>query len=81
MKSKRRHPNPETFTRERFQVGHVTFELVDHPKDGVMFALIAGEAFHADDRRPLFTGHVKRGMATELRKLAHRFDELEAKCS
>lgn len=76
LKSKRRHPNA---IRERFEVGHITFEICDHPEDGRTFALIAGQALEAKDRRPLFTGYVKKGMATQLRKLAHRFDEMEEK--
>lgn len=79
-KAKRRHPDPETYERERFKVGLVTVEICDHPKNGVTFALIAGEAVHAKDRRPLFSGHVHKGMATQFRKLAHRLDDLESKC-
>jgi len=76
LKSKRRHPDA---IRERLEVGHITFEICDHPEDGRTFALIAGQALEAKDRRPLFTGYVKKGMATQLRKLAHRFDEMEEK--
>jgi hypothetical protein len=71
IKSKRRHPDAP---RECFQVGHVTFEISE--TNGT-FALIAGDAIDAKNRRPLFTGFVTSGMATQLRKLAHRFDELE----
>ena len=42
IKSKRRHPEPTTFKRERFKLGHMTFELIDHPKDGVTFCMLAG---------------------------------------
>ena len=79
VKAKARHPEPVHARRERFEVGHVTFEVCDHPDNGVTFALIAGQALHAADRRPMFSGHVARGMATQLRKLAHRLDELEGK--
>lgn len=78
-KSKARHPDTTVARRERFEVGHVTVEVCDHPRDGATFALIAGQAMHAADRRPLFSGNVARGMATQLRKLAHRFDEIEAR--
>lgn len=78
-KARNRHPDPKTFKREHFKVAHVTFEVVAHPEDGSTFALIAGEAMHAKDRRPLFSGHIEPGMGTELRRLAHRCDELEAK--
>ncbi len=79
VKCRRRHPAPVTYEREAFEVGHVTFEIADHPETGATFALIAGQAMHARDRRPLFTGHVRPGMATQLRKLAHRLDEIEAR--
>ena len=52
--------------------GDQALEICDHPADGRTFALIAGQALEAKDRRPLFTGYVKKGMATQLRKLAHR---------
>lgn len=79
VKSKARHPDPKKAARERHEVGHITFELCDHPNDGATFALIAGMALHAKDRRPLFSGHVEKGMGAALRRLAHRFDELEGK--
>ena len=72
LKSKRRHPDAN---RERYEVAHITFEV--SPEDKT-FALIAGQALEAKDRRPLFTGFVEKGMGTQLRKLAHRFDDLEA---
>ena len=78
VKNRARHPDPVTFKREQFRVGHVLFEVCDHPEYGKTFALIAGEATEAKMLRPLFTGFVQRGMGTQLRRLAHRFDELEA---
>ncbi len=77
-KTRARHPDPKSYTRERFWLDHVMFEVCDHPENGRTFALIAGEATEEKLRRPLFTGHIKRGMGTQLRRLAHRFDELEA---
>lgn len=68
LKSKRRHPNAE---RVRAQAGHITFEF--SPSDR-SFALIAGEAASAADRRPLFTGYCTPEMGDELRKIAHLFD-------
>lgn len=76
LKSKRRHPDAK---RETFQVSHVTFEICDHPEYGVTFALIAGDAITAKDRRPLFSGHVTKGMSEELRELAFRIRQLEEK--
>lgn len=72
VKAKSRHPDAP---RDHHQVGHITFEIM--PADGT-FALIAGEAVLQKDRRPLFTGFVEKGMATQLRKLAHAIDEIEA---
>ncbi|WP_170335012.1 hypothetical protein [Ruegeria arenilitoris] len=77
-KSRNRHPDPVTFEREQFRVGHVLFEICDHPSGGATFALIAGAATEEKFKRPLFTGFVHRGMGTALRRLAHRFDEIEA---
>lgn len=73
LKSKRRHPDAP---RERLRVGHLTFEISE--TNGT-FALIAGDALTANDRKPLFTGFIEPGMATQLRKVAHRFDDLEDK--
>jgi hypothetical protein len=78
-KSKGRHPNPKTFERVPFRVGNILIEVCDDPQNGVTFALIAGEATEAKHMRPLFTGFVQCGMATQLRRLAHHFDDLEAK--
>jgi hypothetical protein len=75
-KSIGRHPDPETFKRECFKVGQITFEIVDHPKNGATFALIAGEALKKSDRKVLFTGVIGAGMGTQLRRLAHHFDEV-----
>jgi len=78
LRAKARHPKPARFEREAFKVGHITFEISDNPKIGsATYALIAGQAPEAKARRPLFTGHVETGMATQLRRLAHRFDEIE----
>lgn len=76
LKSKRRHPSPTTFERKRFLVAHITFEVCDHPKNGVTFALIAGEAARPDPR-PLFSGHIPKGMAAELRALADEIERIE----
>ena len=74
-----RHPAPTTYEREQFEVDLITFEICDHPDHGVTFALIAGRAASAKDRRPLFSGHVSRRMAGDLRRLADRLDALEDK--
>lgn len=76
LKARRRHPDPQ-IPREAYPIAHITVEVIDHPEHGATFALIAGEALHARDRRPLFSGHVEAGMGTQLRRLAHRIDELE----
>ncbi|MDE4272973.1 hypothetical protein PXK58_00815 [Phaeobacter gallaeciensis] len=61
-----------------FLVGHVLFEFHRCSERGHVFDLIAGEATPAKRARPLFSAGVQRGMGTQLRRLAHRFDELEA---
>ena len=76
LKSKRRHPDSN---REQFRVAHVTFEIIDHPQDGVTFALIAGDAVTAKDRRPLFSGYVTEQMHEQLRALAFRLRQLQDK--
>lgn len=65
-----RRPGPG---RERFRVEHVTVELLP---EAMTFCLCAGDALAPKDRRPLFTGLIKPGMAAELRDLARRIDEL-----
>lgn len=64
--------------RQKYQVGHVTFEMSPARKnDYPTFALFAGEAYNAADRkRPLFTGIVTRKTADELRQLADVVDAL-----
>ena len=64
----------QAIKREQFKVNHLTFELTD-----TTYAVIAGEAVHEKDRKPLFTGVITKGTATELRRLAHHFDEREDK--
>ena len=79
-RSKGRHPNPTTFAREAFQVGHITFEIAENPKVGsATYALIAGMAPDAKHRKPLFTGHCAPEMGQQLRDLAKRFDEIKDK--
>lgn len=74
-----RHPAPGSFTRESYPLAHVLIELIDHPENGITFGL---RTKYGPDNRPcLCSGHIERGMATELRRLAHRLDELEAKLS
>ena len=66
LKAKRRHPDAQ---RERITVGHITFELSTRNKT---FALVAGDAEQAKDRKPLFTGFIEPEMEQELRKVAFR---------
>ena len=66
LKAKRRHPDTQ---RERITVGHITFELSSRDKT---FALIAGDAVQAKDRRPLFSGLIEPQMEKELRRVAFR---------
>lgn len=78
-KARSRHPNPTSYERQQFPVAHVRFEVADHPENGCTFALLVGDPITAKDRRPLFSGHIEPGMGTQLRRLAHHIDDLEAK--
>jgi len=77
LSSKRRHPEPTRFERKLFKVAHMTFETINHPTDGQTFALIPHMAHDAKNRRPLFSGHISKGMANELRLLALEIAEME----
>jgi len=71
VKAKRRHPDTE---REHYEVAHSTFELSQ--KDHT-FALIAGEALTARDRKPLFSGVITDHMADDLEVVAWRIRQLK----
>lgn len=71
VKAKRRHPETE---REHYEVAHMTFEL---SKKDHTFALIAGEALTARDRRPLFSGIITEHMAEELEVVAWRIRQFK----
>lgn len=79
LKAARRHPEPQRHERKRFAVAHVVFEVADHPENGCTFALKVGDPLTASERPPLFSGHIEPGMGTQLRRLAHHIDDLEAK--
>ena len=71
VKAKRRHPDTE---REHYEVAHMTFEL---SKKDHTFALIAGEALTARDRKPLFSGIITEHMAEELEVVAWRIRQFK----
>ena len=58
-----------------FKVGHITFRTINCPKYGFTFALLAGDV-EIRNPKPLFSGHVSHGMGSELRRLAHHFDDI-----
>ncbi|MBL4767877.1 MAG: hypothetical protein JKY94_09205 [Rhodobacteraceae bacterium] len=66
-------------TLEYHSVGHITFRTRRCPKVGITFALLAGDPQSPSFEKALFTGFVEKGMGTQLRRLAHHLDELEAK--
>jgi hypothetical protein len=70
-KSMGRHPAPVTYERKPFPVANVTFEVDDHPKNGRTFGLFVGLA---EKRKRLFSGHIEKGMAAQLRRLAHHIE-------
>lgn len=78
-KSKGRHPNTKKNKRERYVVGHVVVEICDHSTNGVTFALRAERDELLPSPPALFSGHVPKTMAFDLRKLANRLDELADK--
>ncbi|MEY1555304.1 hypothetical protein AB3Y40_06680 [Yoonia sp. R2331] len=61
---------------KRLQVGHFTIELRDAGADGQTFALIPGEADEHNKFKPLFTGHLSREMAGDLRKASLAIGEM-----
>jgi hypothetical protein len=61
-----RYPDSD---KELNEVAHVTFEISEENKT---FALVAGEAVSAKDRRPLFSGHITDDMWKQLVNLANR---------
>jgi len=63
--------------RDELKVGHITFKTTIEPSGCATFALIAGECANEQKTKPLFTGVVEKGMGTQLRRLAHHFDDLE----
>ena len=58
---------------KKFQVAHITFEIDEKEKT---FALIAGEAENASQRKPLFSGIITEMMGTELRILGNEIEEM-----
>jgi len=78
-KSRRANASPEGYARVQFPVAHLRFDVADHRENGCTFALLIGDPITAQDRRPLFSGHIEPGMGKQLRRLAHHIDGLEAK--
>lgn len=58
---------------KRFQVAHITFEIDEKENT---FALIAGEAINAGQRKPLFSGVITEMMGTEMRILGNEIEEI-----
>ena len=67
---------PRILSQEHFRFGHVIVRTTDHRNNGKTFALYPD--VEGGEKKPLFTGHVEKGMGTQLRRLAHHFDDLEA---
>jgi hypothetical protein len=73
-----RHPH-RWRNRERFAVAHVAFEI-EEGTDGATFCIRVRHDDHMPRiPKPLCSGLIQPGMARELRKLAHRLDEIEAR--
>lgn len=74
-----RAPDPKGTTRETFMIAHVLFELCDHPEHGVTFGLRPRNDPGEAPAKLLFAAHVPPRMAEQMRIVADRLDELEAK--
>lgn len=62
---------------QEFQIAHVTFRVTECPRGGSTFCLIAGESDLPERRTKLFSGHIEKGMATALHRLAAHVSTLE----
>lgn len=60
-------------------VAHLTVRTRICPRSGTTFAFLGGDPHAPKFERPLISGFVEKGMAKQLRRLAHHLDELEAK--
>lgn len=67
---------PKILNQEYFRLGHVIVRTTEHRENGKTFALYPD--IEGGEKKPLFTGHIEKGMGTQLRRLAHHFDDLEA---
>lgn len=63
--------------QKTFRIAHVNFRVTDCPKNGVTFALIAGDEGLPERQTRLFSGHIEKGMATALHRLAAHISTLE----
>ncbi len=68
---------PKILDQQFFRIGHVVVRTTCHRENGQTFSLYPD--VEDGEKKPLFTGHVEKGMGTELRRLAHHFDDLEAR--
>ena len=71
LKARVRSKNVE---REVFALEHLHVEICVETRT---FAIFAGHPERQCAPRPLFSGVIQRGMGTTLRRIAHRFDDLE----
>ncbi len=63
------------FPRTIIQVGHMFFEIVDHPTNGQTFAVYVNDP-KTHTRPAQFSGHVQNDMGSELRRVAAAFDQV-----
>ena len=64
-------------TEEYIIFDRFTLRLTDCPRGGVTWALIASDGPETAHRKRICSGHIARGMATDLRRLAGQFDDWE----
>jgi len=61
--------------RQQLEVAHMTFETLVDPRGGTTFALFVGDMINKP--KPLFTGHIEKGMAAQLLELSAHVRQLE----
>lgn len=67
---------PRKQNRQPLPFGDMIIETLDDPRDGKTFGIYVNQAAK-DKKKPLFSGHIKKGMGDQLRLVASMFDFLE----
>ena len=62
--------------RQELPLGHIIVATTDCPRGGKTFGFYATEAMK-EKKRSIFSGHIEKGMADQLRLIAAQFDFIE----